>query len=256
MKTLNHIIIMIIALSLGSCMVIQPGQVGVKQKFGKLDDTVLDEGPHFYNPFGTRVLTVPVRTENIEIALNLPSKEGLNVGAEISILYRIEKAMVPELITDLGYGYPQVIRSVFRSASADVCSQFMAKDMHSGKRAEIEAEIADKMSETLNPRGIVIESVLMKTIKLPDGLYNSIVSRLEAEQDAMRMQFILEQEKLEADRKIIQAEGNRDAQIIMSEGLTEEILKLKSIEAFLELSKMQGAKIVISGGEIPLLVGE
>ena len=140
--------------------------------------------------------------------------------------------------------------------SADVCAQFMAKDMHSGKRSEIELMIAEKMSDNLHERGIIIEAVLMKTISLPDGLYNSIEDRLEAEQDALRMQFILEQEKLEAERKIIEAEGSRDAQIILSEGLTPEILQLRSIEAFLELSKTEGARIIISGSEMPFVLGD
>ena len=87
MGTKKLLSIAIAALLLTSCMVIRPGEVGVKQRFGKLDDKVLDEGPHFYNPFGTKILTMPIRTENIELRLNLPSKEGLNVGAEISILY-------------------------------------------------------------------------------------------------------------------------------------------------------------------------
>lgn len=96
-----------------------------------------------------------MRTENLEIKLNLPSKEGLNVDAEISILYRIEKSKVPHLIETVGLSYESIIRNVFRSASADVCAQFLAKDMHSGKRAEIEKEIQTNMGKTLEENGIV-----------------------------------------------------------------------------------------------------
>jgi regulator of protease activity HflC (stomatin/prohibitin superfamily) len=172
-------------------------------------------------------------------------------------LYHIQKENVPNLISTVGLQYENIIRSVFRSASADVCSKYYAKDMHSGKRGEIEENIQLKMIENLAEKGIIIEAVLMKTIKLPDGLYSSIENRMEAEQDAMRMQFILEQEKLEAQRKIIEAEGIRDAQIILSEGLTEEILQLKSIEAFLKLSESSGAKVIITGnGQVPYLINE
>lgn len=162
--------------------------------------------------------------------------------------------MAPEIIENIGDGYEQIITSVFRSASADVCSEFMAKDMHSGKRAEIEAAIQSKMGDVLHERGIIKEAVLLKNISLPDGLYSSIEDRLQAEQEALRMQFILEQEKLEAQRKIVQAEGERDAQLILSEGLTDEILQLKSIEAFLKLADSPSSKIIVTDGGTPFLI--
>lgn len=247
----------LITLMLCSCAVVRPGEVGVKQRMGKITNKILVEGAYAYNPLTTIVVKTPVRTENLEVHLMLPSKEGLNVAAEISILYHIDPVKVPELLKNVGSQYETIIRSVFRSSSADVCSQFPAKDMHSGKRANIEEKIRLKMAGNLGEKGIVIESVLLKSISLPEGLYSSIEDRLEAEQNAMRMQFILEQEKLEAERKIIEAQGNRDAQIILSEGLTKEILQLKGIEAFMELSESNGAKVIITdGSNTPFLIGE
>lgn len=240
---------------IGSCTIVQPGQVGVKSKFGKLSDQVLEPGPHFA-AFGTRIIIMPVGTRNIEINLNLPSKEGLNINSNISILYRIEKSKVPEIIEQIGNGYEAIITNVFRSAAADVCANFMAKDMHSGKRAEIEAEIRTKMAEVLEQRGIEIEAVLMKNISMPEGLYNSIEERLQAEQQALRMKFILEQERLEAERKIVQATGDRDAQLILSEGLTPEIIQLRSIEAFLKLAELPSTKVIMTDGSAPFLIQE
>ncbi len=238
---------------MGSCTIVQPGQVGVKSKFGKLTAGILESGPHFA-AFGTRVIIMPVSTRNIEINLNLPSKEGLNINSNISILYRIEKEMVPEIIEKIGTGYEQIIRNVFRSASADVCAKFMAKDMHSGKRAEIEGEIKTKMGDVLHERGIIIEAVLLKNISMPEGLYSSIEDRLKAEQQALRMKFIVEQEKLEAERKIVEATGDRDAQLILSEGLTSEIIQLRSIEAFLKLAEMPSTKVIMTDGSAPFLI--
>jgi regulator of protease activity HflC (stomatin/prohibitin superfamily) len=126
--------------------------------------------------------------------------------------------------------------------------------MHSGKRSEIEADILKKMTENLFNKGIVIESVLMKSIQLPEGLASSIEQRLQAEQDAMRMEFVLQQEKLEAERKIIQAKGTRDSQKILSEGLTQEIIKIRSIEAFSELAKSPNSKVIITDGNAPFLI--
>jgi len=252
MKTLIVSITGIFLLS--SCAVVKPGEIGVKRKLGKLSTTTLDEGAYVYNPFVTRVLKTPIRTENLELALNLPSKEGLNVGAGISILYRIQRENVPDLIKNVGLNYESIIKSVFRSASADICSKFLAKDMHSGKRADIEKEIGQTMNSILTENGIIIEAVLLKTIQLPKGLYSSIEGRLEAEQDALRMRFILEQETLEAERKIIQAKGTRDAQKIEAEGLTDEILKLRSIEAFVKLSESENSKVIVTSGDTPFLI--
>ncbi|MFK7756664.1 MAG: prohibitin family protein [Flavobacteriales bacterium] len=238
-----------------SCAIIKPGEIGVKQRLGKLSENTLDQGPHAYNPLFTKVVITSIQTENLELNLNLPSKEGLNVNAGISILYRVQKEKVPQIINNLGTGYEEIIKSVFRSASADICAQFLAKDMHSGMRADIEREIAIKMSENLNPKGIIIEAVLLKTIQLPPGLYGSIENRLEAEQEALRMRFIIEQEQLEAERKIIAAKGTRDAQLILSEGLTNEIIKLKSIDAFIKLSDSPSSKVIITDGQAPFLIG-
>lgn len=126
--------------------------------------------------------------------------------------------------------------------------------MHSGMRAEIEQAIKIKMGETLTERGIAIEAVLMKSIQLPAGLSSSIEQKLQAEQNAMRMVFILQQEKLEAERKIIEVTGTKDAQKILSEGLTDQIIKIRSIEAFNELSKSPNSKIIITDGKVPFLI--
>ena len=255
MKVWNKILPLALAASfLSSCVIIRPGEVGVKRTFGKLSDRVYDQGAYVLNPFVTNMIKTPTRTVNMEVNLNLPSKEGLNINSTISILYHIDKSMVPSLIENVGNNYEQIISSVFRSASADICAKYMAKDMHSGMRGDIEEEIAVVMNEYLNKQGIQIEAVLLKTIQLPVGLYNSIESRMEAEQEVMRMQYLLEQEKLEAQRKVIEAEGQRDSQKILSEGLTEQILKLRSIEAFLKLAESANGKVIITNGETPFLI--
>jgi prohibitin 1 len=239
-----------------NCAVVRPGEVGIRQKIGKLSDNIHTQGAVFYNPLTSKVIKTSIQTNDLVLSLNLPSKEGLSVNSEISILYRLEKVKVPNIIKTYGLAYEGIISNVFRSASADVCARFYAKDMHSGMRSNIEDEIKAQMSSILNQHGIIIESVLMKSIQLPGGLATSIERKLQAEQDAMRMEFVLQQEKLEADRVIIQAKGTRDAQKILSEGLTQEIIKLRSIEAFLELSKSPNSKVIITDGKTPFLVSE
>ena len=238
-----------------SCAVIRPGEVGIKQKFGKLKGKTKTQGLLFYNPFTSSVVRVPIRTINREIKLNLPSKEGLNVQAEISILYHIEQEKVSEIISSVGKGYERtLILSTFRSASADVCARFYAKDMHSGKRGEIEKEIKNQMSKLLDNRGFIIEAVLMKSITLPKGLYSAIESKLQAEQEAQQMKFILQREEKEAERKRIEAAGIRDAQLIIKEGITEGNIQWKSLEVLKEISMSPNAKLILTDGKTPVLI--
>jgi prohibitin 1 len=236
------------------CAVVRPGEVGIKQTLGKLSKNVKTQGSIVYNPFVSKVLITSIRTNNLELSLSLPSKEGLSITSQISILYRLEKNKVPDLINNLGLEFEPIISNVFRSASADVCSKFYAKDMHSGMRADIEKAIQVKMAEILQDQGIIVESVLMKSIQLPAGLASSIEQKLQAEQDAMRMEFVLQRARLEAERIIIEARGTRDAQIILSEGLTEQIIQIRSIEAFSEISKSPNSKVIVTNGKTPFLI--
>lgn len=240
--------------SITSCVIIRPGEAGVKQRLGKLSTSVKTQGSIVYNPFTTKVIIASIQTNNLELNLSLPSKEGLSVQSRISILYRIEKDSLPKLITNLGLNFEPIISNVFRSTSSDVCANYFAKDMHSGKRAEIEDSIKHKMNGLLAKDGLVVESVLMKSIQLPAGLAKSIEEKLQAEQEAMRMRFIIEKEKLEAQRKIIAAQGSRDAQKILSEGLTDQILRVKHIEALLKLAESPNAKIILTSDTTPFLI--
>ncbi|GGF64278.1 prohibitin family protein [Wenyingzhuangia marina] len=244
--------------TLSSCRVIRPGEVGVKQTLGKFSSKIQTQGVIFYNPFVSRVIKESTQTSNIKLILSLPSKEGLSVGSEISILYRLEPSKLTSVLESLGGNYESVVTSIFKSAAADVCAQFYAKDMHSGMRAKIEAEILRKMKINMEKQaeGIDLIAVLLKRVQLPNGLASSIERKLQAEQDAMRMEFVLQQEKLEAERKIINAKGERDSQKIFSEGLTDEIIQIKTIEAFKELSKSPNSKVIITDGKTPLLINQ
>lgn len=239
---------------LQSCAIVRPGEAAVRQRLGKLEEKVYVEQAVWYNPFTTTVVKTSIQTNNLKLSLNIPSKEGLSINSQISILYKIDRANVPKVLRTIGLQYESIVASVFRSASADVCAQYFAKDMHSGMRSEIENKIKERMNMTLDQQGIIIESVLMKSIQLPPGLASSIERKLQAEQDAMRMEFVLQEERQEAKRKIIEAEGTRDAQKILSEGLTKQIIQVRSIEAFLELAKSTNAKVIITKGDAPVLI--
>lgn len=255
MKKRELIAVLAMASLLGSCTVIRQGEVGVKRSFGKIKAEPLMEGARGYNPFTTSIIKLPTRTMNMEVRVPLPSKEGLTVQSDVSILYRMEGSYAPKVIENLGRNYEQVVvLPVFRSAVANISSQYFAKDMHTGQRSVIEKSIKELMMTSLKDRGFIVESVLLKSIVLPPGLTKAIEDKLEAEQDSQRMQFVLDKERQEAKRLIIEAEGIRDAQKIVAEGLTPLLIRFKAIEAFNKLSASPNAKVIITSADQPLMV--
>lgn len=249
------ILLAIFSFSTTSCVVVRQGEFGVKRKLGKYEDKVYTSGMRTFNPFTSTIVKISGQTENIEVSVNIPSREGLTIQSEVSILYNVVQKDAPELLRNVGLDYEQtIILPVFRSAVADVTAKYYAKDMHSGGRAEIETSIRELMMQTLSKKGIIVEAVLLKSIVLPRNLTKAIEDKLEAEQQAQRMEFVLQQEKQEAERKRLQAEGQRDANKIISEGLNQQVLQFKALEAWLELSKSPNAKVIISNGSVPMLM--
>ncbi|MEN0049845.1 MAG: prohibitin family protein [Bacteroidota bacterium] len=253
---LNVFFMLLVAVGLlSSCAVVRQGEVGVKRTLGKYSDKPYTEGLRVFNPFTSRIVKISTQTENMEVALSIPSKEGLNIRSEVSILYKVIQRETPDLLREIGTEFERnIILPVFRSAVSDVSSRFLAKDMHTSERAVIEKAIKEQMMTLLDGRGIEIEAVLLKSIQLPPSLARAIEAKLEAEQQAERMRFVLEEEKREAERKRIEAEGVRDAQAIISEGLSPNILQFKSIEAFMELAKSPNAKIIVTDGDMPMIM--
>ncbi|MEL6548572.1 MAG: prohibitin family protein, partial [Myxococcota bacterium] len=204
----------------GCATIVSQNEVGVRDTLGEFSDQPSQAGLKLFLWPIWDITTVSVQTENIEVRANLPSMEGLTIDSEVSILYRVNPADAPKVLADVGQTYEEsLILPVFRSAISDVSARYHAKDMHSGKRAEIEEAVRLRMDELLKPRGFQIQAVLLKSIKLPEGLAQSIENRLQAEQDAGRMLHLLEREKREAERKLIEAQGIRDAQRTIAEGL-------------------------------------
>lgn len=287
MKNLKIIYFALVSFLISSCATVMPDQVGVKRTFGRIHENVRQPGVVGFNPFTTRVVRVPVRTMNLAIVENLPSKEGLTIRSESSILYRVKSSAVPQILRETGMEFEEMlILPVFRSAASDVCSKYDAKDMHSAKRAEIEEEIKKRLVEVCAPKGFVIESVLLKSIVLPGGLSKSIEAKLEAEQDALRMQFVLDRQRQEAQRQIIDAEGAKEIARIQAEGkknatiidaeakargteieaegikranelitmsLTSNVLKFKQIEAFQKLASSPNTKTIVTDGKTPMV---
>lgn len=241
---------------LGACAIVRQDEIGVRTTLGRITSGPQGPGAQFIVPGVHSVLRVPGRVVNREVRLELPSREGLNVAAEVSILYRVVPDSVPRLLATAGIGFEEdMVIPVFRSASADVAAQYMAKDMHSGSRVGIEAAIRDKMMEVLARRGIVIENVLLKSIRLPADLARAVEQKLEAEQRSEQMRFVLDRERQEAERRRIEAQGVRDAQLIIAAGLSPSVLSYQSIEAFRELARSPNTKVIVTDGKSPIFLG-
>ncbi len=240
---------------LTGCATIRQDEIGVKTRFGRIATGPLNPGAQFVIPGVNSVLKVPARVVNREVRLEMPSKEGLNVAAEVSILYRARTENVRQILETSGTRYEDdVIIPVFRSAAADVSARYMAKDMHSGTRTGIEQAIKAQMMETLGSRGFVVENVLLKSIRLPADLARAIEEKLEAEQRSEQMRFVLDRERQEADRRRIEAQGIREAWDIIAQGLTPQIISYQSIEAFRELARSPNAKVIVTDGKAPMLL--
>ncbi|MFT5168716.1 MAG: prohibitin 1 [Saprospiraceae bacterium] len=254
-NVLKSLLFLLVILSMVSCVTVREGEVGVKRKLGKYQNNAYTHGLKAYNPFISKIIKISTRTENIEVSLSIPSKEGLTIISEVSILYNIDGKKVPELLRNIGPDYEQnIILPVFRSAVSDITSKFYAKDMHSGERSTIERAIRDQMMLLMEGKGIKVEAVLLKSIQLPKSLTRAIEAKLEAEQQAQQMEFVLDQARRTADQKRIEAEGIRDAQLIIAEGLNMKILQFKSIEAFEALAKSPNAKVIITDGDLPMIM--
>jgi regulator of protease activity HflC (stomatin/prohibitin superfamily) len=254
---LKKLLCFVLAGSIFSCVTIREGEVGVKRTLGTYADAPYDSGLKSFNPFVSRIIKISTMTENLEVDLNIPSKEGLTIKSEVSILYNIDGKKAPSILRSIGTDYERnVILPVFRSAVADVTSRFFAKDMHTGERSTIEGEIKDQMMKLMDGKGIIVEAVLLKSIQLPRSLANAIETKLEAEQQAQQMEFVIEQERRQAEQKRVEAAGIRDAQLIIAEGLSPKILQFKSIEALRELAKSPNTKVIITDGDLPMIIDD
>ncbi len=248
-----------IALSLAAsaCMtIVRPGEIGVRDTLGAQSDVVSEPGfKLFFWPIFD-ITKVSTQLANLRVQMALPSREGLTISSEISILYSVEPQRAPTILREIGDDYEErFLLPVFRSAIADVCARFAAKDMHSGKRSEIEEEVRKAMNVRIGGRGFQIAAVLMKSIQLPAGLSSSIEARMRAEQEAQQMEYVIQRERQEAERRLIEAEGVRDANLKLSEGLTPAVLRYKAIEAVRQLARSPNAKVIITPASDPMTLG-
>jgi prohibitin 1 len=244
----------IIALSSTSC--VRTGHVGVVSMFGRVTGRTLSEGIHIVNPVAN-VTELSIKTQEIKEKASVPSKEGLIMGLEASILYHLDPARAATVYQQMGPTYADILLiPTFRSAIRAITAGNTAASLYSDGREGIAQQILEDVRRQVAPRGVIVENVLLRDLQLPETLKHAIEAKQQAQQEAQRMEYVLQREKQEAERKRVEAAGIKDFQDIVSQGISEKLLEWKGIEATMELVKSQNAKVIVVGNSkngLPLI---
>ena len=252
------LIVAIIIAVLQFWTIIPAGHVGVVDFLGNVSDNTLKPGINLVNPMAT-VVKFDARTQELKETMNVPSKEGLTVTLEISLLYSLSFEYANRIYKTVGENYVETILvPQFRSVVRGVTANYDAKALYTAERETLASRIEQELSKLVKSRGITLEAAALRQITLPPGLTASIEEKLKADQESQRMQFVLLKESQEAERKRIEAKGIADFQDIVSKGISEQVLKWKGIEATEKLAASPNTKVVIigSGKEgLPIILG-
>jgi prohibitin 1 len=252
------VVVLLLFLVLRSARVVRAGHVGIVDLFGNVRSEALPSGLHFVNPLAS-VHRMSVQTREVKETMDTPSSEGLVVHLEVSILFHLDSTKAADVYRTVGVDYENVLVDPnVRSAVREVTSSYEAKALYSPEREKMSSEINRHILDAVEPRGVAVERMLLRDVALPARLQQAIQEKLSAEQEASRMQFVLLKEKQEAERKKIEAEGISSFQKIVTEGINENLLKWKGIEATKELALSGNTKIVIIGAGkegLPIILG-
>lgn len=233
--------------ALKSIIVIPAGHVGVVDSFGTVSNKTLKPGINFVNPLAS-VEKFSTRTREMKQNLDSPSKEGLILNLEVSVLYHVDPQQAEKIYKTIGANYEEILLvPLMRSIVREVTASNDAQSLYTSQRQQISEDIYQRLTKQLAPRGIIVEQTPLRKLELPESLRNAVESKLQAEQASQAMKFTIEKERQEADRKRIEAQGTADAQKIVSSSLDDRTLKLRQIEASEKLAASENAKLVIMG---------
>lgn len=254
---------------LTACIVqINVGEAAVKVLFGKVQKDVLNSGLHFINPL-LNVQRIDIKTQNYTMsgvndegeksgddAIKVLASDGLEVTIDLTVLYRVIASETPKLLSETGIDYKdKIVRPLTRTKIRDNAVYYQAIELFSNRRDEFQQRIYKSIESNFKERGLLLEQLLIRNITLPNSVKASIESKINAEQDAKKMEFVLQKERQEAERKRVEAQGISDYQRIINTGLTDQQLQYEQIQAIKELALSQNAKIVMMGkGNTPVII--
>lgn len=242
---------------------VEAGKVGVKTLYGEVQPDVLNSGLNIINPL-MDVTYFDIQTQNNTMAseksegstiaggnaVRVLSNDGLEVIIDLTVLFRIIPTDAPIILKQIGVNYnDKIVLPVTRTRIRDNAVYYDAVSLYSTKRNEFQQRIFKSIEADFKKRGIVLEQLLIRNINLPTSVKTTIESKINAEQDAQKMIFVLQKEKQEAERKRVEAQGIADYQKIISTGLSDKQLQYESIKAQKELAASSNTKIIFMNGK-------
>jgi regulator of protease activity HflC (stomatin/prohibitin superfamily) len=252
-----------------SCFIqVGTGKLGVKSLFGRVQNDVLTSGLHIVNPL-LDIEMMDVKTQNYTMsgvhdegeksgddAIRVLTADGLEVIIDLTVLYRINPTDAPRIIKESGLDYQnKIVRPLTRTRIRDNAVYYTAVDLYSLKRNEFQHRIITSIDGDFKKRGLILEQLLVRNVSLPQTVKGAIEEKIKAEQQAQQMEFVLQKEKQEAERKRVEAQGIADYQRIINTGLSQQQLQYEQIKAMRDIATSQNAKIIImGGGKTPVLL--
>lgn len=260
------VVVILVGISMASIVQVEPGMVGVQKLFGKVNDNTLESGLNVINPF-VQVVMFDIRTENYTMsgvndegmkqgddAIRVLSADGLEVIVDLTVLYKVIPTEAPRILKEVGTDYRNVlVRPICRTKIRDNAVYYDAVALYSTKRDEFQDRIFKTIEENFKERGLMLEQLLVRNLTLPASVKATIESKINAEQDAQKMTFVLQKERQEAERKRVEAQGIADYQKILSTGLSEKLLQYEMIKA---ISTSPNSKLIFmtNGKNLPIMV--
>jgi len=251
-------LVLLLILLFASVVSVPTGHVGVLTLFGRVTGETLGEGMHVINPLKS-VQRLSIQTQSVKESASVPSNEGLILALDTSLLFHLDRSKAAEVYQKVGANYAEkIVEPTLRAAIRAATSAHTANALYTNARELVQQQIQEELTAQLAPRGVIIENVLLRDVQLPAMLKSSIEAKQQAEQDALRMSFILQKEKQEAERKRIEAQGIADFQKIVTQGISPQLLEWKGIEATEKLATSSNSKVVVVGSAkngLPLILG-
>jgi prohibitin 1 len=253
------VFVIVLMLLFSSVVSIPTGHVGVLTLFGKVTGETLGEGIHLINPLSS-VERLTIQTQSVKESANTPSNEGLILALDTSLLFHLDSTKAADVYQKVGANYAEkIVEPTLRAAIREATSSQPASALYTSDARElVQQQIQGDITKQLAPRGIIIENVLLRDVQLPAMLKTSIEAKQQAQQEALRMDYILQKEKQEAERKRIEAQGIADFQKIVAQGISAQLLEWKGIEATEKLASSANSKVVVVGNPkngLPLILG-